>query len=32
MAFTLEVESVEHLERALRLARDIAGVFAAERR
>ncbi|HWD36262.1 MAG TPA: ACT domain-containing protein, partial [Casimicrobiaceae bacterium] len=32
LAFTLEVESVEHLERALRLARDIAGVFAAERR
>ena len=32
MAFTLEVESVEQLERALRLARDIGGVFSAQRR
>ena len=32
MAFTLEVESVEQLERALRLARDIGGVFSAVRR
>jgi len=32
MAFTLEVESVAQLKRALQLARDIPGVFAAERR
>jgi GTP pyrophosphokinase len=32
MAFTLEVESIEQLTRALRLAHDIPGVFAAERR
>jgi GTP pyrophosphokinase len=32
MAFTLEVESVAQLKRALRLARDIPGVFAADRR
>ena len=32
MAFTLEVESVGQLKRALALARDIPGVFAAERR
>jgi len=32
MAFTLEVESVAQLRRALQLARDIPGVFAAERR
>ncbi|MGE5669101.1 MAG: RelA/SpoT family protein [Betaproteobacteria bacterium] len=32
MAFTLEVESVAQLQRALRLARDIPGVFSAQRR
>ena len=32
MAFTLEVESVVQLKRALQLARDIPGVFSAERR
>jgi GTP pyrophosphokinase len=32
MAFTLEVESVAQLKRALQLARDIRGVFSAERR
>ena len=32
MAFTLEVESVAQLKRALQLARDIPGVFAADRR
>jgi GTP pyrophosphokinase len=32
MAFTLEVESVGQLKRALQLARDIPGVFAADRR
>jgi GTP pyrophosphokinase len=32
MAFTLEVESVAQLKRALQLARDIPGVFEAERR
>jgi GTP pyrophosphokinase len=32
MAFTLEVESVGQLKRALQLARDIPGVFSAERR
>jgi len=32
MAFTLEVESVVQLKRALQLARDIRGVFSAERR
>ena len=32
MAFTLEVESVGQLKRALALARDIPGVFSAERR
>jgi len=32
MAFTLEVESAVQLQRALRLARDIRGVFSAERR
>src|SRR5512135_2794993 len=32
MAFTLEIESVAQLQRALRLARDIPGVFSAERR
>ena len=32
MAFTLEVESVAQLKRALQLARDIPGVFSAERR
>ncbi len=32
MAFTLEVESVAQLKRALQLARDIPGVFAAERK
>src|SRR5689334_7729873 len=32
MAFTLEVESVTQLKRALQLARDIPGVFSADRR
>jgi GTP pyrophosphokinase len=32
MAFTLEVGSVGQLKRALQLARDIRGVFSAERR
>jgi GTP pyrophosphokinase len=32
MAFTLEVESVAQLKRALLLARDIPGVFSADRR
>ena len=32
MAFTLEVESVGQLKRALQLARDIPGVFSADRR
>jgi GTP pyrophosphokinase len=32
MAFTLEVESVVQLRRALQLARDIPGVFSADRR
>jgi len=32
MAFTLEVESTVQLKRALQLARDIPGVFAADRR
>jgi GTP pyrophosphokinase len=32
MAFTLEVESVAQLKRALQLARDIPGVFSADRR
>ena len=32
MAFTLEVASVAQLKRALQLARDIPGVFAADRR
>ena len=32
MAFTLEVESIGQLKRALQLARDIPGVFAADRR
>jgi GTP pyrophosphokinase len=32
MAFTLEVESVGQLKRALQLARDIRGVFSADRR
>ena len=32
MAFTLEVESAVQLKRALQLARDIPGVFSAERR
>ena len=32
MAFTLEVESVVQLKRALQLARDIPGVFSADRR
>jgi len=32
MAFTLEVESIGQLKRALQLARDIPGVFVAERR
>ncbi|HJU22279.1 MAG TPA: bifunctional (p)ppGpp synthetase/guanosine-3',5'-bis(diphosphate) 3'-pyrophosphohydrolase [Casimicrobiaceae bacterium] len=32
MAFTLEVESAVQLKRALRLARDIPGVFSAQRR
>jgi GTP pyrophosphokinase len=32
MAFTLEVESAVHLKRALQLARDIPGVFSADRR
>src|SRR5487761_2431356 len=32
MAFTLEVESVAQLRRALRLAKDIRGVFSAQRR
>ena len=32
MAFTLEVESVAQLQRALRLAKDIPGVFSAQRR
>ncbi|HLX29814.1 MAG TPA: bifunctional (p)ppGpp synthetase/guanosine-3',5'-bis(diphosphate) 3'-pyrophosphohydrolase [Casimicrobiaceae bacterium] len=32
MAFTLEVESAVQLKRALRMARDIPGVFSAERR
>jgi hypothetical protein len=32
MAFTLEVGSVGQLKRALQLARDIPGVFSAERR
>ena len=32
MAFTLEVESVGQLRRALQLAREIPGVFGAERR
>src|SRR4051812_5220182 len=32
MAFTLEVESVAQLKRALQLARHIPGVFAADRR
>ena len=32
MAFTLEVESVAQLKRALQLARDIPGVFSAARR
>ena len=32
MAFTLEVESAVQLKRALQLARDIPGVFAADRR
>ena len=32
MAFTLEVESVGQLKRALQLARDIPGVFSAARR
>ncbi|HEX6138099.1 MAG TPA: bifunctional (p)ppGpp synthetase/guanosine-3',5'-bis(diphosphate) 3'-pyrophosphohydrolase [Casimicrobiaceae bacterium] len=32
MAFTLEVESVGQLKRALQMARDIPGVFSAERR
>ena len=32
MAFTLEVQSVAQLQRALRLARDIPGVFSAQRR
>jgi GTP pyrophosphokinase len=32
MAFTLEVESVRQLKRALQLARDIPGVFSADRR
>jgi GTP pyrophosphokinase len=32
MAFTLEVESVVQLKRALQLTRDIPGVFSAERR
>ncbi|HSQ80931.1 MAG TPA: bifunctional (p)ppGpp synthetase/guanosine-3',5'-bis(diphosphate) 3'-pyrophosphohydrolase [Casimicrobiaceae bacterium] len=32
MAFTLEVQSIAQLQRALRLARDIPGVFSAQRR
>jgi GTP pyrophosphokinase len=32
MAFTLEVESIGQLKRALQLARDIPGVFSANRR
>jgi len=32
MAFTLEVESLGQLKRALLLARDIPGVFSADRR
>ena len=32
MAFTLEVESIGQLKRALQLARDIPGVFSADRR
>ena len=32
MAFTLEVESVAQLQRALRLAKDIPGVFSVQRR
>jgi GTP pyrophosphokinase len=32
MAFTLEVESIEQLTRALRLAHDIPGVFSAGRK
>jgi GTP pyrophosphokinase len=32
MAFTLEVESIVQLRRALQFARDIPGVFTAERR
>jgi GTP pyrophosphokinase len=32
MAFTLEVETIGQLKRALQLARDIPGVFVAERR
>ncbi len=32
MAFTLEVQSIAQLQRALRLAGDIPGVFSAQRR